>query len=192
MIDAATRPNDQFGYSVYVLALLANAEIAEKVAKARDFIGARRTMIDAHVTVRGTFHSIEDLENLKKLLRSEAARHKPCHVRFSESTWDFIDRGNDFHLSIMRCEKSPELLSLHEALDDIVRPQSVNAYPSEYRAHLTLCEDITAEQLQRAREVAAATDIGTGFDADQVHLLGRVGPAYGGNWNLIESFKLSD
>jgi hypothetical protein len=35
-----------------------------------------------------------------------------------------------------------------------------------------------------------AADIGTGIDVGFVELMGRVGPAFGGRWTLIESLPL--
>jgi hypothetical protein len=39
--------------------------------------------------------------------------------------------------------------------------------------------------------LAADMDIGTGFDVASVELMGRVGPAFGGRWTLIESLPLA-
>jgi 2'-5' RNA ligase len=92
----------------------------------------------------------------------------------------------------MPCVTSPRLLSLHQAFDAIISPRSQNAYPRAYKAHMTLCQDCTEAQIRRAKELAAGMDIGAGFRFAAVELMGRVGPAFGGAWVLIESFPLTD
>ncbi len=190
MVDARNLPNDQFGYSVYTVVALAKPEQISKVSAARKAIGLTRATIDAHVTIRGTFHTIENLDSLGKQLSETADKQSAARVVFDPEGWTFIPRADGLHLSIMRCETTPDLLALNKAFDAVVRPQSTNAYPDDYRAHLTLCQDCTDEQLGQARTIAAKLDIGTGFDVRSVQLMGRVGPAFGGVWELIESFEI--
>jgi hypothetical protein len=91
----------------------------------------------------------------------------------------------------MPCVTSPALWSLHESFDAVIRPRSRDAYGSGYRAHLMLCQDCSREQVERALALVAERDVGTGFAVGSVELMGRVGPAFGGWWTLIESFPLA-
>jgi 2'-5' RNA ligase len=191
VIDASTLRDDRFGYSVYSLVAHASPEQVRKVADVRAQVGMARAAIPAHVTVRGTFHTIESLDDLRGLLCETAAGQERTQVQFQPGGWRFTqDAGG--HGGVLRCVTTPGLLALHEAFDAVVRPRSVNAYPDVYRAHLTLCQDCMAEQIERAKALAAGLDLGPGFAVGSVELMGRVGPAFGGEWTLIESFLLAD
>lgn len=91
----------------------------------------------------------------------------------------------------MPCVTTPALLSLHETFDAVIRPRSKDAYGEGYRAHMTLCQDCTGEQIRQAKALVPCLDIGAGFKFSSVELMGRVGPAFGGEWVLIESFILA-
>lgn len=190
MIDSRTLPNDRFGYSVYTLVTHASAAQVRMVAEVRDAVGQARAVIPAHVTVRGTFHGIESLVEMRRLLRETAAGLPPGRVEFSPDGWQLHAAGGDRHGCAMPCLTTPALRSLHDAFDAVIRPRSEDAYGDIYRAHLTLCQDCTREQAQQARAMVADLDIGTGFSFGSVELMGRVGPAFGGEWTLIESLPL--
>lgn len=190
MVDARTLPNDRFGYSVYTVVAHAERRQLELVQDVRKAINLTRATIPAHVTVRGTFHSIESLEEIRSLIKSTAVKQERARVQFSADGWKFIEQDNGRHIGIMPCETTPDLLVLHKAFDAVIRPRSVNAYPDSYRAHMTLCQDCTDEQIAKAKELASTLDVGDGFDVTSVELMGRVGPAFGGSWEVIESFPV--
>jgi 2'-5' RNA ligase len=189
--DARTLPNDHFGYSVYALVAHATPEQVRMVAEVREAVGQARAVIPAHVTVRGTFYGIESLEGMRGLLRETAAGLEPARVEFSPGGWKLHTDDGDRHGCVMPCVTTPALRSLHETFDAIVRPRSQDAYGNDYRAHLTLYQDCTGDQIQRAEALVAGLDIGAGFSFESVELMGRVGPAFGGGWTLIESFPLA-
>jgi 2'-5' RNA ligase len=187
MTDPRTLPNDRFGYSVYALVSHASPEQVRLVAEVREAVGQARAVIPAHVTVRGTFYGIGSLDEMRGLLRQAAAGLEPTRVEFSTGGWKLHSDDGDRHGCVMPCVTSPALRSLHEAFDAVIRPLSLDGYGDGYRAHLTLCQDCTREQVQRAMALVADRDFGTGFGFDSVELMGRVGPAFGGEWTLIES-----
>ncbi|TWF78145.1 2'-5' RNA ligase superfamily protein [Pseudonocardia hierapolitana] len=190
MTDPRTLPNDRFGYSVYALVAHASPEQVRMVDEVREAVGQERAVIPAHVTVRGTFHGIASLDQMRALLRETAGGLEPAQVTFGPGGWTIHPDG-DRHSCGMPCVTTPALVSLHHAFDAVIRPRSVDAYGDGYRAHLTLFQDCAREQVQRAGAVVAGPDIGTGFEFDSVELMGRVGPAFGGEWVLIESFPLA-
>jgi 2'-5' RNA ligase len=191
MTDPRTLPNDRFGYSVYALVSHASPEQVRLVAEVREAVGQARAVIPAHVTVRGTFYGIGSLDEMRGLLRQAAAGLEPTRVEFSTGGWKLHSDDGDRHGCVMPCVTSPALRSLHEAFDAVIRPLSLDGYGDGYRAHLTLCQDCTREQVQRAMALVADRDFGTGFGFDSVELMGRVGPAFGGEWTLIESLPLA-
>jgi 2'-5' RNA ligase len=181
MTDPRTLPDDRFGYSVYSLVSHASPEQVRLVDEVRQAVGQARAVIPAHVTVRGTFYGIDSLDEMRGLLRRTAAGLEPTRVEFLPGGWKPRTDG-DRHHCFMPCVTSPALQSLHEAFDAVIGPRSQDAYGDgdEYRAHLTLCQDCTREQVQRAMALVADRDFGTGFVFDSVELMGRVGPAFGG------------
>jgi 2'-5' RNA ligase len=191
MTDSTTLPNDRFGYSVYTLVAHASPAQVRMVAEVRRAVGQARAVIPAHVTVRGTFHGIESLVNMRELLRRTATGLQPGEVEFDPGGWQLHTAGGDRHGCAMPCRTTPALRSLHETFDAVIRPRSENAYGGTYRAHMTLCQDCTREQVRQARALVAHLDIGAGFGFGSVELMGRVGPAFGGEWTLIESFPLA-
>lgn len=190
MVDQRTLPNDQFGYSVYTLVAHASQKQIEAIDGVRRAIGLTRATIPAHVTVRGTFHSIDNLTGIRVALREAALRRAPVSVIFGPEGWKYFTGDGDRNTAIMLCETTQDLLDLREWFDAIIRPISTNAYRDEYLAHMTLCQDCTTAQIQKAKELAVNLDIGRGFEISSVELMGRVGPAFGGEWKLIESFPL--
>jgi 2'-5' RNA ligase len=161
------------------------------VGEVRETVGQARAVIPAHVTVRGTFCGINSLEETRGLLRETVAGLTPTRVEFSPGGWKLHTDDGDRHSCVMPCVTSPALRSLHETFDAVIRPRSQDAYGDNYRAHLTLCQDCTREQVQQAMALVADLDIGTGISSDSVELMGRVGPAFGGEWTLIESLPLT-
>jgi 2'-5' RNA ligase len=191
MTDPRTVPNDRFGYSVYALVAHASPEQVRLVAEVREAVGQVRAVIPAHVTVRGTFYGIGSLDELRRLLRQAAAGSEPTRVDFSSDGWKLHTGDGDRYGCVMPCVTSRALRSLHETFDAVIRPLSQDGYGDGYRAHLTLCQDCTREQVQQAMTLVAGRDIGTGFRVDSVELMGRIGPAFGGEWMLIESIPLT-
>jgi 2'-5' RNA ligase len=190
MTDARMLPNDRFGHSVYALVAHACPEQVRIIAEVREAVGQARAVIPAHVTVRGTFYGIESLEEMRGLLRETAAGLEPAQVEFAPDGWTSVAEDGDRHSCAMPCVTSPALLALHQAFDAVIGPRSQDAYGDGYHAHMTLCQDCTGEQIRQAEELVATLDIGTGFPFESVELMGRVGPAFGGEWTLIESFPL--
>jgi 2'-5' RNA ligase len=191
MTDPRTLPNDRFGYSVYSLVAHAYPEQVRMVAEVRVAVGQERAVIPAHVTVRGTFYGIQSLNEMRALLRETAADLEPAEVKFDPGGWKIHTDDCDRHGYLMPCVTTPALRALHETFDALIRPRSQDAYRDSYRAHLTLCQDCTREQIQQAEGFVTGLDFGTGFSFDSVELMGRVGPAFGGEWTLIESFPLA-
>lgn len=191
MTDPRTLPNDRFGYGVYSLVAHASPEQVRLVAEVREAVGQARAVIPAHVTIRGTFYGIDGLDRMRGLLRRTAASLEPARVEFGPGGWELLSEGGGRQACALPCVTSPELRSLHEAFDAVIRPDSHDAYGGAYRAHLTLCQDCTRDQARQALELIARQDFGAGFAFDSVELVGRVGPAFGGGWTVIESFPLA-
>ena len=186
-VDASDRPNDSFGYSVYAVVALAPPEQAAAVETLRREIGMKRASMPAEITVKGTFCDIGSLDALLELVTGIAGRTAAVQVDFEDG--DTLHFGESF--GVVQVRLSPPLATLTTLLEGAIGPVSTNAYMGDpFWTHLTLCQDCSSEQLRRAKRLAASLALGTGFVADAIDLMGRVGPAYGGRWESIERFSL--
>ncbi|MCH8103074.1 MAG: hypothetical protein IIB28_07965, partial [Chloroflexi bacterium] len=58
----------------------------------------------------------------------------------------------------------------------------------KYRPHLTVYAEPTLDHADLANELATNLDLGTGFTASSMCLMGHVGTPYRGEWKLIREF----
>lgn len=187
-VDASDRPDDRFGYSVYAGVLFASQEQQAAVQRLRAQISPRRAMLPAHVTVKGTFCGIESLDEVKRLFGEVAAQSVPFEVQIA---------GSDLHVvkdaTSHAVVKGPALVGLYEALTAAVGPACIDAYGYDlggYQPHLTLWQECPPENEALAQRLARGLHLGSGFSAGSVALVGRIGPAHGGKFATIQSFRL--
>jgi 2'-5' RNA ligase len=183
---ADTQPNDRFGYSCYAIVLPASDALIETVSRIRQASGMVRAAIPAHVTVKGTFVGIDDLEQVKQLVAEIAAETSPIFLSFDGAVSTWREKG-----AYLKIPVSAELQRLHDRLVAAIGPLGTAAYRDDpYVAHMTYVQDLPPEGMEKAKAIVDALDFGAGFTAEGVDLMGRVGPAYGGEWRLIERFPL--
>ena len=188
-IDTSDRPNDSFGYSVYAVVAFAPPELAYSVDGLRRTIAMKRASIPAHVTVKGTFCGIDSLEVVCEQIGAVAQTTAPVQIDFADPRNPASGESRAVLWTEVRL--TSDLLALNGALEQAIGPISTAAYSDEpYRAHLTLCQDCSPEQMDHAMRLAAEIDFGTGFLATAIDLMGRIGPAYGGRWESAGRFPL--
>ena len=187
-VDASDRPDDRFGYSVYAGVLFASQEQQAAVQQLREQIKPRRAMLPAHVTVKGTFCGTESLDEVRRLFGEVAAHSAPLEVQIA---------GRDLHVikdaSSYSIVKGQALVRLYEALTAAVGPVCIDAYGYDaggYQPHLTLWQECPPENEALAQRLARSLHLGKGFTAESVALVGRTGPAHGGRFTTIQSFRL--
>ncbi|MBI4218988.1 MAG: 2'-5' RNA ligase family protein [Chloroflexi bacterium] len=179
--------NDRFGYSCYAFVFPAPPDIAGKVAAIERASGMTRAKIPAHVTVKGTFHEIKDLDQVRALARGIIKGTGRFWISFEASALESDSAGAGLAVEIR-----PEMERLHDALVTAFRPIATTVYPDDpYKPHMTFYQDATEDGVKSAAALASRTEFGRGFEATVVDLMGRRGPAFGGRWELIERFPLS-
>lgn len=180
------QPNDQFGYSCYALVLPASAELTEQVENLRNTMGVTVASISAHITVKGTFFNITSLDEIRQTTAAITKASEPFFISFEN--WELHTWSDGCALTV---PVIPPQQALHDALVAQISPLCLPAYQDDpYLVHMTLLYGQSPENLERGKQLIAQTDFGPGFLADRVNLMGRVGPRYGGEWKLIESFPL--
>lgn len=185
VIDASDRPNDQHGYSVYCLVLLAPEPIRSRIQEFRDSVRPMRAMIAAHVTALGTFCEIGTLEVVSDRISAAADGTRPLSL----SANGVVRESPDGTTALAVVAVTEELRSLHDRLAEAILPIAVNAYrdPGNYMAHLTFYQAIPATEVQRASRLARTFEI-EDFVVPSLTLMGRVGTASDGEWREIREF----
>ena len=182
--------NDEFGYAVYSVVAFADRAIQERVQAVRDAVAVERSMMPAHITVKGTFCRIKQLDEIITTISDIAASSDPVEIIFeggANQSWP----DSDNQLGFQGIEITPDLKALHMKLFDALTPITTLAYGPEgqsYRAHLTVYSEPSSGHEDLANQLAAGLDLGTGFIADSVCLMGHVGTPYSGEWKIIREF----
>ena len=181
------QPNDQFGYSCYALVIPASEAVTAQVEQLRNTVGVTVASIPAHITVKGTFFSIESLDQVRQAVREIAGAAAPFFIPFD---------GAEVHwwsdVAALAVPVPPPLQALHDTLVARITPMGLPAYRDDpYVAHMTLVYNPSPDRVELARKLLSEMNLGAGFQAEAVHLMGRVGPRYGGAWHRIERFPLS-
>ncbi len=187
-IDASDRPNDRFGHSVYAGVLFAGPEQVKAVAELRGAIKPRRATLPAHVTVMGTFCDPPSLDAVKAVFADAARLCGPVEVRFDGTG---LHLGNDW--ASFQVTRTTDLVRLHETLTDALIPLVTDAYgyaEHGYAPHLTLWQECPPENMAQAERLGRKLDLGAGFRGEEVALVARTGPAHGGKWATLKSFRL--
>ncbi len=182
--------NDRFGYAVYSVVVLADPETWRSVQAVRDAVAAQRAMMPAHVTVKGTFCRIEDLDQIMAVISRIAAATERVYVRFAGGANQSFGRA-DLQSGFQGIQVTPDLRALHMSLYDSLSPVSILAYGPEgesYHPHLTVYAEPAPGRGDLAHELASKLDLGAGFTASSMCLMGHVGTPYRGEWKLIKEF----
>lgn len=183
--------NDRFGYSVYGVVLFASEDQQRKVQVVRDAVRNRRSMLPAHVTVKGPVCEIPDLETIRSLVGSVASMTAPFAVNF-EGRPDARTLPNGEVFAGQPIAKTLELVAVHNRLIEVLQPITTNAYrldaTGEYHPHLTIYHEPEPDLAAHGEKLLSTLDLGTGFEATGLHLVAHVGTPYRGKWELLNFY----
>ncbi|MBI4220640.1 MAG: 2'-5' RNA ligase family protein [Chloroflexi bacterium] len=187
MTDSTNLTNDRFGYSCYALVFPAPPGIATKVAAIEEASGMTRPKIPAHITVKGTFHQIEDLNHVRTVARQIVSGTRRFRILFEGAE---VEHGPAW--AGLKVRVTPEMQDLHDALVSAFKPLATTVYRDDpYGPHMTFFQEANKDGVAPAIAAIEKTDWGPGFEVTAVDLMGRRGPAYGGHWEPIERFQLA-
>lgn len=181
------QPNDQFGYSCYALVMPASEALTAQVEDLRNTVGVTVASIPAHITVKGTFFQIDNLEQVQQLIGEITRATTPFYISFEDA---HVHWWTD--VAALTVNVTPPMQALHDALVAAITPLGLAAYRDDpYVAHMTLVYNPPPpDGKARAQELIEPMDFGPGFQVDAVDLMGRVGPRVGGAWQRIARFPL--
>ncbi|MEX1019673.1 MAG: 2'-5' RNA ligase family protein [Litorilinea sp.] len=185
--NADERENDRFGYSCYAIVLPAQDEIKAICDQIEHAAGMTRAKIPAHVTVKGTFYTIDSLEEVKRCIQNITDPTAPFTVPLADAqpVW-WGEKGGALTIPV-----TPPLQVLHDQLVAEITPLGQAAYQDDpYHPHMTFVQDVTPEGLAIAQKLVAEADFGPHLRADSIDLMARVGRAHGGKWTRLIRFPL--
>jgi len=180
---------DKWGYTRYAAVLFMPEDDRRKVDALRAQLPKVTAMIQAHVTVKGSFDSPDDLDEVRQRIRAIAAATAPFEAELADL--EVKGSGAGYNVVI-----SPAIRALHDALFDAIEPISRNVYGgtesgADFRPHMTVCQEMPPEAVTKGESLAKDLDIRTKFTIGSLHLMGLVGPRHGGHWELVEEFPFT-
>lgn len=191
-VDPYTLSNDENGYAVYTMILFANSEQQAAVQKIRDAVKVRRSMLPAHVTVKGPICQIPSIPAIQRIIDEVTHAIGSIPVAFAGMSEARTFQNGEV-ASLQSIELTPEIVELHSNLLSALDPVSTTAYPMESRGnfapHLTIYHEPEPELESLGERLLGELDIGTGFQADRVSLMGHVGTPFRGDWRLISEHR---
>ncbi|NQW17176.1 MAG: 2'-5' RNA ligase family protein [Chloroflexi bacterium] len=184
---ADTEPNDRYGNSCYVLAIPASKRLVDAQQEIWRRFPSDRSAISAHITVKGTFVRISDLDEVRQIARTVTSEVQQFWISFDQAEIEWRSKSG-----VLKAPSFPAIQHLHDTLVKLISPISQLRYPDDpYKVHMSLTSEYEPGSLHDIKAAFEDFDYGPGFQAESVDLIGRVGLAIGGEWRLIERFPLS-
>ena len=147
-------------------------------------------MISAHVTLRGTFDHVANLDAVLDVVRVCAARHAAGEVRARRiHVW----RRDGRSTIVLLADVTPDIVSLHWDLLESMRGLCVPASTysdeegAEYHPHLTLVQNIDSATETGAIPAIERRAPDYTFTASEASVMGRRGGAV---WETLASFPI--
>jgi 2'-5' RNA ligase len=186
LVDEYALPNDKFGYRIYGVMLHLPEPQASQTRKFHELIGADDLATIPHCSV-DNFWGPNDLEAVKAALRVVAAEHKSF-----ETSIDF-DAG--VRVWPTGCAYSfnltPEHLMMQTHVLQAMLPITKRIRPAgNYWPHTTMVLDAKPEEHPIMEENLAKIDMTGTMKFEKISLIGRIGLARGGGYEIIEDYPL--
>ena len=193
-VHSCSLSNDRNGYSVYGVIVYGTPEQQAAVREIRDAVRVRRSMLAAHVIVKGPVCEIPSIEDLQRVIGSVAEASWPIAVEFEGSpTARKLPNGEMAALQSIRV--TDHLADIHRRLLEAIDPISKNAdsldATGEYHPHLTVYREPEPGFEDQGLELLERLDIGSNFTADSLHLIAHRGTPGRGKWEDLSVHPLT-
>lgn len=187
VIDDTTLPNDKFGFRIYgVMAHLPERQ-ANEIRKFHKIVGADDLATQPHCSL-DNFWGPDDLDAVKTAIANVAAKSKPYETSVDFSDTRIADWGCAFSL-----EPADELVSLHNNLVAALDPltKRIFSVDGDYWPHTTALLSAKPDEVPRMESALEKIDMTGPMRFESIELIGRVGPARGGEYHVLESYRLN-
>ena len=186
VIDDTTLPNDKFGFRIYgVMAHLPEPQASE-IRKFHNLVGAHDLATKPHCSL-DNFWGPDDLDAVKTAIAEVAGRHRPFENEVDLSDTRVADWGCAFTLGSV-----PEHMALHDDLVATLDPLTKRIFSLDvpYWPHTTALLDAKPNEVPLMEPNLGKIDLTGKMRFETIELIGRVGPARGGEYHILESFRL--
>lgn len=146
-----------------------------------------RPILQAHVTIKGTFVEPSDLDRIAETIAQACAGAAPFRLTTS-GIRVFEREGGGIGIAI---QETDAFFALHRRLAADLRPLCRTIYEAEltntFHPHLTIVQQIPAADIEPARAAVEAANLHVDFPASEASLVGRRG---GQVWETLRSFPI--
>ncbi len=187
IVDDKTLPNDKFGYRIYgVMAHLPEPQASE-VRKLHQLVGATDLATRPHCSL-DNFWGPDDLDAVKKVLWAVAKEHAPFETSVDEQGLQMGDWGCAYTL-----KPAPGFLELQQSIREGLLPVTKRIYSADtpFWPHTTMLLDAKPEEVPLIASSLKQVDMLGPMRFSSFELIGRVGPARGGEYHVLESWPLA-
>ncbi|MEO1020868.1 MAG: 2'-5' RNA ligase family protein [Pseudomonadota bacterium] len=179
---------DQYGFGRYSIVLHAPAATANEVQRFRVAIGIAHMTTEPHVSIVSHLFALQDREKLLIRLRDLAAELAAIRVTFAEPLLHLTEGG-----AVARIVASAELIAMRDAtLWQLPGVVSMSQSPdASWQPHLTVYQSNSPEVRAKAERLSRTLNLGSGFEATSLDLVGRLGTPPDGIREIIATIPLS-
>lgn len=176
-------------YDRFAVVAFAAPDILDAVEEIRRRVPpSGRPILPAHVTIKGTFVEPPDLDAIAARIRACCADARPFTLRTGAlHGWADGPHGGAW----LEVEESEGLTALHWRMVEDLRDLCTTTYHGEdtgqFRPHLTLVQQIPAEQVDAVISVIERFDTRYTFSVSEAALVGR---RAGIAWETIATFPI--
>ena len=186
LIDPDALLNVKFGYRIYgVMAHLPEPQAGE-VRKFHKLIGADDLATKPHCSI-DNFWGPDSLDDVKAALAKVIKANPPFETEVDAEGTRIGEWG-----CALTLRSTPAHLALHEAVVAAMKPVTKRIYSDDtpYWPHSTIVLNAKPEEFPKIEPNLAKIDMSGMMRFESIELIGRVGPARGGEYHVLESWKL--
>lgn len=186
LIDDTTLPNDKFGFRIYgVMAHLPEPQASE-IRKFHKLVGADDLATKPHCSL-DNFWGPDDLDAVKSAIAAVAKESSPYETQVDFSDTRVADWGCAFTL-----EAADELVAINKRLVTALDPLTnrIFSVDTPYWPHTTALLSAKPDEVPKMQPNLEKIDMTGTMRFETIELIGRVGPARGGEYHVLESYRL--
>ena len=136
-----------------------------------------------HVSIVSHLFDLTDRDELLACLRKVATTLPPLRIAFAEL---YLATAG----GATRVIASPELETLRSSIAEQLPGVVASSSDLPWRPHLTVYQSEDPDIRRNAERLARSLDLGSGFRADSLDLVGRLGEPPGGTRTIIATVQL--
>ncbi|MBI4305514.1 MAG: hypothetical protein HY678_04265 [Chloroflexi bacterium] len=186
LVDVNKLPNDKFGYRIYGVMAHLPLRQANQVRRLHRMVGALDLATEPHCSI-DNFWGPKSLDDVKAALGKVTKFHVPFVTEIDFKDLDKGKWGAAFGL-----RKTPELMALQRDVIAAVMPHTQRIFDpaGDYWPHTTVLLDAKPGEMEGIDAALASISLEPNFPVESIELIGRVGPSRGGDYVILDSFKL--